>query len=142
MKSVLLAAALVLGRWAFGDQSKADETSDRAAIESVIAALNTHSKPVASHFTPVAPAADVQALTRLAGAFREPLSEVTAPHFIIRSIRFVTLGVALVDAEKDVQYGSLVFKPSVPLVLVMKKDTEWRIAAVRVLHRITDLPRA
>jgi len=134
MKPVLLAAAFVLGRWAFADQTAGDETADRAAIESIIATLNSHRKPVASLFTLEAPTADVQELTRLAEASREPLSEVTEPHFIIRSIRFVTPGVALVDAEKDVQYGSLVFKPSVPLVLVMKKVTQWRIAAVRVLY--------
>ena len=128
MKSALLAAAFVLGRWAFADQTPVDETADRAAIESVIAALNGRSKPVASLFTPDAAPADVQELTNLAESSREPLSEFTPPHFIIRSIRFVTPGVALVEAEKDMQYGSLILKPIVPLALVMKKDTEWRIA--------------
>src|SRR5215470_17025057 len=68
MKPVLLAAAFVLRRWAFADQTAVDETADRAAIESIIATLNSHRKPVASLFTLEAPTADVQELTRLAEA--------------------------------------------------------------------------
>jgi uncharacterized protein (TIGR02246 family) len=59
-------------------------------------------------------------------------SEVTPPHLVAETIRFITPEVALVDAEQ-VQYGSLALKQSAPVTLVLRRHFgEWGIASMRV----------
>lgn len=140
MKPVLCLASLFVASWAL-----ADSASDRAAIVSLITALNDHSKPPSSLLTADA-AADPAELARLSNLDRMlapskgPLSEVTAPKIEIRSVRFITRDVALVDAVNS-QYGSVILSKSVPLLVVMKKQGKnWRIASLRVMVDSAKLP--
>lgn len=131
MKSLLTTAILFLMPCAL-----ADETADRIAIESVVGALSDHSRPAVELFT--SDAGGTGELLRLADLDRTlvrssgPMSETTPPRLVVRSIRFLTPQVALVDAA-NTQYGSLILVRKVPVLLVMKKDGDWRIAALRVL---------
>jgi hypothetical protein len=131
MKSVLSIAILFLAPCAV-----ADEAADRMAIESVVSALNDRSRPAADLFTSDAGGtgelARLAELDRTLVRFSGPMSETTPPRLVVRSIRFLTPQVALVDAA-NIQYGSLILVRSVPVMLVMKKDGDWRIAALRVL---------
>src|SRR5262249_33888074 len=66
-------------------------------------------------------------------------SEVTAPRIEDESVRFVSPDVALVDATQT-QYGSVILKQSVPVILLMKLDgEEWRIASLWI-NLATDYP--
>jgi hypothetical protein len=107
----------------------ADEGVDRQAIGQLIAAFNSHSKPPSDLFT-----ADAPDNERIAWSDHEnPLSEVTPPNIMIRSVRFITSEVALADCT-NTQYGSLIIAQNTPVLLVMKKDgAQWRIASLRVL---------
>jgi hypothetical protein len=133
----LLVAVAALG---FASLVLADSASDRAAIESAIAALNGPSQPASALFAKGADSAELANLAQLdqmLSPAEEPLSEVTAPKIVVRSIRFVTPDVALVDGAVT-QYGAVIFKKTVPILLVMKKQgANWRIAAFRSL---VDLP--
>jgi len=126
----------------------ADEAGDRSAIERVIRFLNDRhavagKKPTATLFTADADS-DLDSLTELNARWlqfaREPWSEMTAPHLAIHSIRFVTGDVALVNAA-SVQYGSNIPVRRIPVLFVMKREgTDWRIASLRVLMDLTNLP--
>ena len=122
MKLALVAALLA-------SCALADEAADRAAIQAVVTALNHGDKPVAELFTPDADGA--RELAWLNAPNRTPLSGVSQPYLKVRSVRFVTPEVALVDASAD-QYGSL-FGRSIPVLLVMRKESRWRISALRIL---------
>lgn len=139
MRLVLCSVSLFFASWAL-----ADSASDRVAIASVITALNDHSRPRSSLFTADA-AADSDELARLSSMDRMlsrsdgPLSEVTAPKIEIRSIRFITRNVAMVDAA-NTQYGALILSKSVPLLLVMKREgSNWRIASFRIMVEFSKL---
>jgi hypothetical protein len=147
MRIVLCLCSVFLG------SARADEAADRAAIERVITDLNVARKgkdlkPVSRLFTTDTDASN--GLDRLArmdqwmrSLAQKPMSEVTLPHIVPRDIRFVVADVALVDSE-IAQYGSMILKQSVPVLLVMKREgTEWRIASVRVmecLHQLQQSP--
>jgi hypothetical protein len=113
-----------------------DQVSDRAAIESVIDALNGPSTAIPALFE----AENTGELSRLTdldrmfqSEYNEPLSELTMPRIVANSIRLITRDVALVDAAKT-QFGSVFFFRSVPVLFVLKKEgTNWKIAAVRIL---------
>ncbi|MBV9398220.1 MAG: hypothetical protein JO062_09595 [Bryobacterales bacterium] len=124
-----LAVMLLLAPCALGD-----EAADRKAIESIVAALNEHKQPAMDLLTPQAKqggeASRLSELQRLLSLPNRPWSETTVPRLVIRSIQFVTPDVATVDAEIT-QYGT--FQSwSVPVVLIMRKDADWRIAAIRI----------
>jgi hypothetical protein len=125
----------------FAHTAFADEAADRAAIDALIAALNNHTQPSSNLFT--GDSADIQReLANLAAASRPsggPLSEVSEPHITVRSVRFITSDVALVDATSD-QFGSTLPVRRIPVLLILKKDANWRIAAVRI-SAISDAPR-
>jgi hypothetical protein len=131
MKSILVLCLC------FAAFARTEEASDRAAIERVIAALNDPQTPPATLFTSdadsAAELARLSGISRaMAGASRQPWSEVTPPRIVSRSIRFITAEAALADAA-ETQYGSVILARSVPLLLVMKKEgNTWRIAALRV----------
>jgi hypothetical protein len=111
--------------------------ADRTAIEGIITALNDiqkgqSTKPVSELFT-----ADAEnELNRLLLASPQGApavwSEVTRPHIVTRSIRYLTADVAVVEVANS-QFGSVMMR-SIPALLVMKKETAgWRIAALRIL---------
>jgi hypothetical protein len=107
----------------------ADEGTDRQAIEQVIAAFNNHSKPPSDLFTADTPDSERIILS----ADERPLSEVTPSKLILRSVRFITSRVALVECA-NTQYGSVIMARNTPVLLVMKKDkAQWRIASLRVV---------
>ena len=107
----------------------ADEAAERKAIEQQIAAFNDHSKSATDLFTADAPDSERAALS----AHQEPLSEVTPPKIVIRSVRLITFDVALVECVAT-EYGSLIMARSTSMLLVMKKgELQWRIASLRVL---------
>lgn len=113
----------------------ADETADRAAIESLIVVLNDRAKPASDQFTREAIAAgEAGRLSEVERTFARsgPLSETTEPRLMVRSVRFLTPDMALVDASLA-QYGSVIIVRSVPIVLVMKKIGNWRVEAIRSL---------
>jgi len=61
--------------------------------------------------------------------------EVTPPFIEIQSVQFVSPDVALVDASQT-QFGSVILKRTVPVILLMKLDgKEWRILSMRLFLR-------
>lgn len=104
----------------------ADEATDREAIEQQVSAFNSHGKPPLDLFTADAPDSERTALSN------EPMSEVTSAKIVIRSIRFVTSEVAMVDCT-NTQFGSAIPVQTTPVLLVMKKEgAQWKIASLRV----------
>jgi hypothetical protein len=69
----------------------ADVGTDREAIKQLIGGVNDQSKPPSDLFTADAPDSERTALSA------EPMSEVTSANIVIRSIRFITSEVAMVD---------------------------------------------
>lgn len=125
MRVVLVVGALILGASAF-----ADEASDRKAIEGVIAALNDSGKSHADLFTRDSGESQRQIdfwLRR--GIPTEVFSETTRPFILLGAVRLITSEVAVVDVAIT-RFGSLP-SGSVPLVLILRKDGDWRVAAVR-----------
>lgn len=109
--------------------------SDRQGIDHLVAALNDSHVSIeqkADLFTKDARGEfDRLAALESRNAARGPWSEVTPPYFVIRSVRFLTPAVALVDANYR-QVGSLGPMLGVSVLLVLQKDAEgWRIAAFR-----------
>jgi len=125
-----------------------DEATDRPAIERVIRLLNdrqtaSSKEQISALFISDADS-DLGRLTALNTQWlqlsSEPLSEMTSPRLTIRSIRFVTPDVALVNAA-SVQYGSNIPVRRIPVLFVLKKEgKDWRIAALRVLADLANLP--
>jgi hypothetical protein len=107
----------------------ADDTSDREAVERVIAAVNNHSRSLSDLFTTDAPENEQVMLS----ANEQPWSEVTSPRITARSIRMISPQIALVECT-NTQYGSAIIVQNTSMLLVMKKDGEqWRIACVQPL---------
>jgi len=109
--------------------------SDRQGIEHLVAALSdshTSIEQKAGLFTKDARGEFDRLLALENGnEARRPWSEVTEPYFVIRSVRFLTPEVALVDVDYR-QIGSLGPMLRVPVLLVLRKEPEgWRIAAFR-----------
>ncbi|SRR5258708_3477439 len=132
----------------FAALAHADEAADRSAIERVIRYLNdsqtaSSKKQISILFIADADS-DLDRLTELNGRWlqlsSEPWSEMTSPRLTIHSIRFVTPEVALVNTA-SVQYGSNIPVRRIPVLFVMKKEgAEWRIAALRVLAGLVNIP--
>ena len=150
MKTVLCLAILAAGA---ASALRADEATDRAAIEATMAALNTATPP-ANIFTADFPNAaelrrvresaplpvvsmpgDGTTIQTSAGTLvisRAPMGEATwypnqtvmAARFMTRSVTFLAEGAAAVIAMDGRQ----------PVLLVLRKqDENWRIASFRVL---------
>lgn len=109
----------------------ADEAADRTAIESVIHALND-SQPGSSARSSLFTADADHDLDRRLHPSDRPWSEATAPRLVAHNIRFVTPDVALVDAAIT-RYGSTILVQRIPVLLVMTKERDWRIASLRYL---------
>jgi hypothetical protein len=104
----------------------ADEAIDREAIEQQVSAFNNHTKPPSDLFTAEIPDSERTAL------LAEPMSEVSSVKIVIRSVRFITPEVAMVDCT-NTRYGSAIVVQTMPVLLVVKKDgTQWKIASLRV----------
>jgi hypothetical protein len=117
-----LALVLVYPAWA-------DNAVESAEIGRVIAAFNNQSTPRSKLYTPYISDVDRAYLSP------EPMSEVTHPRLDIRSIRWVSDVTALVEAENK-HFGSLIFKKSEPMLLVLRKyGSHWRIACALVPPR-------
>jgi hypothetical protein len=127
---ILLCALLLFTASAHGG-----ETSDRTAIEKVIATWNDI-RAGRAHQT--------LAAVFLPGANRpgpllhkpqQPWSEVTTPQIVVRSVTFVTPNVARVDAA-DSQFGTYGFR-RVPLSITMVRTTGgWRIASAALVSNV------
>jgi hypothetical protein len=109
----------------------ADEAAERTAIEGVIGALND-AQPGTSARSSLFTADAENELDRRSQPSDRPWSEVTRPRLVIQAIRFVTPEVALVNAAST-QYGSTTPVRRIPVLLVMKKEANWRIASLRLL---------
>jgi hypothetical protein len=133
---LLLAAAL-----------RADEASDRAAIDRTIDALNDPDRREAVFAKDSDAKRELDSLVGihrpqavcLSGMGRvvppETWSILTVPHIGSGTVRFLAAGIALVDGESTVD-GAITLLRRVPLLFVVKReDDEWRIVSVRVLAR-------
>ncbi len=123
----------------------ADVAADRAAIEVVTKAVfdgAASGKDTSALFATDAEseyATLVEMDSRLTRRSKEPLSEVSTPHVVVRTIKFVTADVALVDAAKD-QYGSVVPRLQIPVLFVMRRQgADWRIVSLRILMVSSEL---
>lgn len=102
----------------------ADEAADRSAIQRVVVALKDTGPEIES--LPVADRREVQ----IGGGI---WPEAAPPSFAVQGVRFIAPDVALVDVWR-VQVGSLPALLEVPILLVMKKESnQWRIAGARAL---------
>ena len=109
----------------------ADEAAERTAIEGAIGVLNDAQPGTSGRSSLFTADADNELDRRLQPSDR-PWSEVTRPRLVIQAIRFVTAEVALVTAA-NIQYGSTTPVRRIPVLLVMKKEGNWRIASLRLL---------
>src|ERR1700746_504043 len=127
MKTSLPLVALLLA-----PSAVADEAAERGAIESIVASLNDRAEPSAALFTAHPKAAGepvrLSELRRMLLAPKRPMSEMSEPHLLARAIRFLAPDVAVVDAE-IAQVGPISFRVA-PVLLVMQKKPNWRIAAI------------
>jgi len=135
MKPVLCVSLL------FAVCALADDAADRIAIEREITSLNaTGSGPDAKSLTTLFTSdADPAEIERLADMQRQvleisnrPWSEVP-PTRIVKSIRFVTADVALVDGSMA-QFDSVLVGSRRVLFVMKKQGTEWRIFAFREIN--------
>jgi hypothetical protein len=100
----------------------ADRDSDRQAIRKSIGAFNHDSE----RSSVLDPKADVPDLAR---CFRPESSQV---YFEVRSIRFVTDDVALVDSTMA-QYGTMILNQRGRAFFVLKREgADWKIDSLRM----------
>jgi hypothetical protein len=126
----------------------ADERTDQAAIQRVVDALNDYKSGRSRQASDLFTSDSGIELARLSDIDRglaptdTPWPEVTKPVIVIRTTRFITSDVALIDAA-NTQYGSIIVKREIPLLLVVRKDAGlWRIAALRLALDLARPPLA
>ena len=135
MRTIVCLAAL------FATMLKADEVTDRAAIDAVIDAVNnplqrsrlfTKDLDSTVNFDSLINMhLDSPARVPVPVETPEPWRKLTEPHIVSGAIRFITPGVAMVDGASIVR-GAVTFADTVPLLFVLKKEQAgWRINAVR-----------
>ena len=123
-----------LGLWA-------DEAQTHADIDKVITDLNDPVQRVGLFTKDADSQVDFDHLvdlhrkgslsTGVAIGMNETWTEMTVPRVLSGRIRLITPDVAIVDAASTIR-GAVTLTPSVPLLVVMKKEGgQWRIAAVR-----------
>jgi hypothetical protein len=122
----------------------ADETTDRAAIEATVVALNVSlSQPniFTGDFT------NADELQRFVGQAtltisREPMGEATIylpplKRFVTRSVTFISPDTSVVVAIYERQYQPTA-SPRVPVLFVLRHEgSDWHIASFRVLTEAT-----
>ena len=131
---------VIFGLLIFSAFARADERTDRIAIERIVDALNDYDPGAGQQRVSTLFTADAE--NQLSGLSEldqrlipagTPWSEVTKPRIVLHSIRLFTSDVALVDAA-NTQYGSTILVRRVPVLLIMKRETSgWRIASLRVM---------
>ena len=129
MKAILRLALLSVCACLWGN-----EAADRLAIEKVMAALSeaqrsSNTKALTALFASDAAKTELDYLFQMDGgmleASKRPWSEVTAPRILIKSIRFATPDVAVVDAFNR-QFGP-VLGGGKPLFLLKKRgEGAWK----------------
>jgi hypothetical protein len=123
---------------------KADEVTDRAAIDKVIEGVNDPLQRARLFTKDVDSTVNFDSLIdmHLALSARvpvpvgtpEPWRTLTQPHVVSGTIRFITPDVAIVDGASVVR-GAVTFAETVPLLFVLKKEQSgWRISAVRQIR--------
>ena len=143
VKAMLLCGALSL---TIG--MRADETQDRRAIGTVIAALNDPVERAALFTKDADSAVDFDRLADLHKrnlfpggvviGMDEPWTGMTVPRVVGGAIRFITPDVAIVDGASTVD-RAITLARRVPLLFVLKRERAgWRISAVRVLRISND----
>lgn len=131
---------VIFGLLIFSPFARADERTDRLAIERIVDALNDYKSGAGQQQVSTLFTADAETQLSLLSELNQkliprgtPWSEVTKARIALHSIRFITPDVALVDAA-NTQYGSTILVRRVPVLLIMKRETiGWRIASIRVM---------
>jgi hypothetical protein len=131
---------VIFGLLIFSAFARADERTDRLAIERIVDAPNDYKSGAGQQQVSTLFTADAENQLSLLSELNQklipggkPWSEVTKARIALHSIRFITPDVALVDAA-NTQYGSTILVRRVPVLLIMKRETNgWRIASVRVM---------
>ena len=133
MRVIICLAAL------FAIMLKADEVTDRAAIDAVIEAVNNPLQRTRLFTKDLDSTVNFDRLIDLHLASSatvpvgtpEPWRLLTEPHIVSGAIRFITPDVAMVDAASTVR-GAVTLAETVPLLFILKKEQAgWRINAVR-----------
>jgi hypothetical protein len=135
MRVIICLAAL------FAIMLKADEVTDRAAIDAVIEAVNNPLQRTRLFTQDLDSSVNFDRLIDMHLALSpnvpvpvgtpEPWRLLTEPHIVSGAIRFITADVAMVDAASTVR-GAVTFAETVPLLFILKKEQAgWRINAVR-----------
>ena len=120
---------------------KANEVTDRAAIDAVIDAVNNPLQrsrlftkdldSTVSFDSLINLHLDSSARVPVPVGTPEPWRNLTEPRIVTGAIRFITPDVAMVDGASIVR-GAVTFADTVPLLFVLKKEQAgWRISAVR-----------
>ena len=133
MRVIICLAAL------FAIMLKANEVTDRAAIDAVIEAVNNPLQRTRLFTKDLDSTVNFDRLIDLHLASSatvpvgtpEPWRLLTEPHIVSGAIRFITPDVAMVDAASTVR-GAVTLAETVPLLFILKKEQAgWRINAVR-----------
>jgi hypothetical protein len=135
MRMIVCLAAL------FATMLKANEVTDRTAIDAVIEAVNNPLQRSRLFTKDLDSTVNFDSLIdlHLASSARvpvpvgapEPWRNLTEPRIVSGAIRFIKPDVAMVDGASIVR-GAVTFADTVPLLFVLKKEQAgWRINAVR-----------
>jgi hypothetical protein len=133
--------ALAIALLAFAPKTgAAAEPVERAAVEEVVAGINSARKannPVAleallaTDLNAAERAAIVDSERAVCALARQVLSEVTVPHLNILKLRLITPDVIEVDAV-NVQLGSLIMTRRWNILLILRREgSSWRISTMR-----------
>ena len=121
--------ALIALWFALAATARADELSDRGAINAVIAALNDRSLANQQRVMLFTPNATINSDVRENAS--GPWSEVTWPKIVVDSVQFFSPRLAMINAVSH-QVGSVIGLRNSTLTVVMPKDGElWRIACLQ-----------
>ena len=132
---VILSLAVV-----FVSVLRADEVTDRDAIDSVIEGVNDPLRRARLFTKDVDSTVNFDSLIDMHSALParvpvpirtpEPWRILSQPHLVSGTIHFITPDVAVVDGASVVR-GAVTFAETVPLLFVLKREQVWRINAVR-----------
>jgi hypothetical protein len=120
---------------------RADEAQERASIDHVIVALNnpeargplfTKDADCAVNFDRLLDLHIRSDWSPIAAGIDEPWRAMTVPRIVSGPIRFRSSRVAVVEGASTIG-GAVTFKPSVPLIFVLRKQGgQWRIQSVHL----------
>lgn len=142
MKRILCLSLLVAGWTLFPSYSRADEATDREAINRLIAGLSSFPQR-AAFFTADADGVDLLRAAPLPSVtishepwgearINFPSSPINTRFSVSAAIRFITPDVALADGVRTYNDDSGAAQTT-PLLFVMKREgDQWKIASVRI----------